>query len=164
MKISIPRAVITRWNSQFLTFESILAIPTLELNEILIELKHSNLCLNVRDLAIFNEFVVLLSLVAEVTTTTQRDNSPSISLVAASILTIYFDLKNEKKINIQHTVTIFYSLISSLLSRFDGLLEQSEIDINETDIEFKKKHQFYNLYKDPVFLFTSYLDGMFKVN
>ncbi|CAF4059680.1 unnamed protein product [Rotaria sordida] len=163
MKISIPRAVITRWNSQFLTVESILAIPTLELNEILIELKHSNLCLNVRDLAVLNEFVALLSLLAEVTTTTQRDNSPSISLVAPSILAIYFDLKNEKN-NIQHTTTLCNALISSLLSRFGGLLEQLEIDVNETGIEFKKKNQFYDLYKDPVFLFTPFLDGMFKLN
>ncbi|CAF1126829.1 unnamed protein product [Rotaria sordida] len=163
MKISIPRAVITRWNSQFLTVESILAIPTLELNEILIELKHSNLCLNVRDLAVLNEFVALLSLLAEVTTTTQRDNSPSISLVAPSILAIYFDLKNENN-NIQHTTTLCNALISSLLSRFGGLLEQLEIDVNETGIEFKKKNQFYDLYKDPVFLFTPFLDGMFKLN
>ena len=96
MKISIPRAVVICWNSQFLTVESVLAIPTLELNEILIELKHSNLCLNVRDLGVLNEFVALLSLLAEVTTTTQRDNSPSISLVAPNIPAIYFDLKNEK--------------------------------------------------------------------
>ncbi|CAF4986110.1 unnamed protein product, partial [Rotaria sp. Silwood1] len=82
MKISIPCAVITRWNSQLLTTESVLTIPTLELNKILIELKHSNLCLNVRDFAALNEFLALLSLLAEVTTTTQRDNSPSISLVA----------------------------------------------------------------------------------
>ncbi|CAF1054372.1 unnamed protein product [Rotaria sordida] len=150
-------------NSQFLTVESILAIPTLELNEILIELKHSHLCLNVRDLAVLNELVALLSLLAEVTTTTQRDNSPSISLVAPSILAIYFDLKNEKN-NIQHTTTLCNALISSLLSRFGGLLEQLEIDVNETGIEFKKKNQFYDLYKDPVFLFTPFLDGMFKLN
>ncbi|CAF1511676.1 unnamed protein product [Rotaria sordida] len=150
-------------NSQFLTVESILAIPTLELNEILIELKHSHLCLNVRDLAVLNELVALLSLLAEVTTTTQRDNSPSISLVAPSILAIYFDLKNEKN-NIQHTTTLCNALISSLLSRFGGLLEQLEIDVNETGIEFKKKNQFYDLYKDPVFLFTLFLDGMFKLN
>ena len=163
MKISIPRAVVTRWNSQFLTVESVLAIPTLELNEILIELKHSDLCLSVRDLGVLNEFVALLSLLAEVTTTTQRDNSPSISLIAPSILAIYFDLKNEKN-NFQHTTMLCNGLISSLLSRFGGLLEQLEIDLNETGIEFKKKNQFYDMYKDPVFLFTPFLDGMFKLS
>ena len=39
-----------------------------------------------------------------------------------------------------------------------------EIDLNEAGIEFKKKNQFYDLYKDPIFLFTPFLDGMFKLN
>jgi hypothetical protein len=43
MKISIPRAVVTRWNSQFLLVERILSIPSFELNEILIQLKNKNL-------------------------------------------------------------------------------------------------------------------------
>ncbi|CAF2100505.1 unnamed protein product [Rotaria magnacalcarata] len=163
MNLSIPRAVITRWNSQFLTVERILAIPYIELNEILIELKHANLCLNTRDLVMLNEFVALLSLLAEVTITSQRENAPSISLVAPSILAIYFDLKNEKN-NIQHTTALCDALISSLLSRFGGLLEQLEIDIRETGIEFEIKKQFYDLYRDPVFLFTPFLDGMFKLN
>jgi hypothetical protein len=33
MKISIPRAVVTRWNFQFLLVERILSIPSFELNE-----------------------------------------------------------------------------------------------------------------------------------
>jgi hypothetical protein len=140
-----------------------IAIPTIELNEILIELKYTNLCLNARDLVMLNEFVALLSLLAEVTITTQRQNSPSISFVAPSILAIYLDLKNEKN-NIQHTTPLCNALISSLLSRFGGLLEQLEIDVNETGIEFQKKKQFYDLYKDPVFLFTPFLDGMFKLD
>jgi hypothetical protein len=79
MEVSIPRAVVTRWNSQVLLVERILAIPSFELNEILIELKYKNLCLNSRDLIVLNEFIALLSLLSEVTTKTQQQNPPSIS-------------------------------------------------------------------------------------
>jgi hypothetical protein len=65
------------------------------------------LYLNSRDLAILNEFIVLLSLCAEVETTRQKQYSPSMSLVAPSISDIYFDLKNEKK-NIQHDDVMLY--------------------------------------------------------
>ena len=163
MKLSIPRAVITRWNSQFLLVERILAIPSIELNEVLIQLKYKNLCLNSRDYAVLNEFIALLSLLAEVTTKTQQENSPSISLVAPSILAIYFDLKNEKN-NVQYTTSLCDALLSSLLSRFGGLLETFEINLNETGVEFKINNKFYDLYKDPVFIFSPFLDGMFKLN
>ena len=163
MKVSIPRAVITRWNSQFSLVEHILAIPSIELNEILNELKYKNLCLNSRDLIILKEFVAVLSLFAEVTTRTQQENSPSISLVAPSILAIYFDLKNEKK-TVKYTTSLCDALLSSLLSRFGGLLESFEIDLKETGVEFKINKKFYGLYKDPVFLFSPFLDGMFKLS
>ena len=52
MKVSIPHAVVTRWNSQFLMVERILAIPSFELNEILIQVKYKNLCLNSRNLVV----------------------------------------------------------------------------------------------------------------
>jgi hypothetical protein len=42
IKVSISRAIITRWNSQFLMVERILAIPSVKLNEILIQLKYKN--------------------------------------------------------------------------------------------------------------------------
>jgi hypothetical protein len=163
MKVSIPRAVITRWNSQFLTVERILAIPTFKLNEILVQLKQKHLCLSTRDLDVLNEFISVLTLLAEVTTKTQQQNFPSISLIAPSILAIYFDLKNEKN-NVHYTTMLCNALLSSLLSRFGGLLEQLEINVNETGVDFIKSKHFYDLYKDPVFLFTPFLDGMFKLD
>ncbi|CAF3849642.1 unnamed protein product [Rotaria magnacalcarata] len=162
MKVSIPRAIIIRWNSQFLMVERILAIPTLTLNEILIQLKYKHLCFNSHDLDVLNEFICLLSLIAEVTTKIQQENSPSISLIAPSILAIYSDLKKEKN-NIHYTNVLCDALLSSLLSRFGGLLEQLQIDLNETGVDFKENKRFYNLYEDPVFLFTPFLDGMFKL-
>ena len=163
MKVSIPRAIVTRWNSQFLMVERILTIPTLTLNEILMQLKYKHLCFNSHDLDVLNELVCLLSLFAEVTTTTQQENSPSISLVAPSILAIFSDLRKEKN-NIRHTGKLCDALLSSLLSRFGGLLKQLEIDLNETGVDFEENKRFYDLYKDPVFVFTPFLDGMFKLD
>ena len=163
INVSIPRAIITRWNSQFLMVERILSIPTFTLNEILIQFKYKHLCFNSHDLDVLNEFISLLSLLAEVTTTTQQQNSPSISLVGPSILAIYSDLKSEKN-NIHYTTKLCDALLSSLLSRFGGLLEQLGINLNETGVVFKENKRFYDLFKDPVFLFTPFLDSMFKLD
>ncbi|CAF4583275.1 unnamed protein product [Rotaria sp. Silwood2] len=162
MKVSIPRAVITRWNSQFVVVERILTISSLELNEVLAELKYKHLCLKRRDLTMLHEFVTLLSLFAQATTVIQQQKSPSISFVAPSILAIYFDLLNEKK-NIQYTTALCDALLSPLLSRFGGLLEQMEIDLTECNVSFQMNKKFYDLYKNPVFLFSPFLDGMFKI-
>jgi hypothetical protein len=89
--------------------ERILTIPTLTLNEILIQSKYKHLCFNSHDLDVLNEFICLLS------------------------------------------------------SRFGGLLEQLEINLDETCVDFKENKRFYNLYKDPVFLFAPFLDGMFNL-
>ena len=161
MKVSIPRAVITRWNSQFMTVERILSIPSIELNNVLGQLKYGHLCLNSRDLTMLQEFVDLLSLFAQVTTATQCQNCPSISIVAPSILNIFFDLINEKN-NVQHTKSLCNALLSSLLSRFGGLLEEMEIKVTDYDIAFRANKKFYDLYKDPVFVLSPFLDGMFK--
>jgi hypothetical protein len=100
--------------------------------------------LNSHDLVVLNEFIALLSLLAEVTTTTQQQNSPSISLIAPSILALYFDLKSEKN-NVHYTTTLCDALLSSLLSRFGGLLEQLEINLNETGVDFKINKKFDDL-------------------
>ena len=162
MKVSISRAVVTRWNFQLVTVERILSISPMELNDVLVQLKYKHLCLNTRDLTMLQEFVSLFSLFAEATTVTQRQNSPSISFVAPSILAIYFDLMNERQ-NIRYTTTLCDSLLCSLLSRFGGLLEQMDINITELNIDFQINRKFYDLYKDPVFLFTPFLDRMFKL-
>ncbi|CAF0735235.1 unnamed protein product [Adineta steineri] len=162
LKVSIPRAVITRWNSQFMTVERILAIPTVELNDILGELKYKHLCLNTRDITMLQEFIDLFSLFAQATTATQSQNLPSISIVAPSILAIYLDLISEKN-NVQYTTSLCESLLSSLLSRFGGLLEQLEINFTDINISFKTNNKFYNLYKDPIFLLSPFFDGMFKI-
>ncbi|CAF1441196.1 unnamed protein product [Rotaria sordida] len=155
---SIPKPNKTRWNSQLHTVQKILEIQSTQLNSILTELKKKDLCLGPRDITMLNEFVSLLIFFEEATTITQAENSPSISLVAPSIVSIYYDLINEQH-NIIYTTTLCKALLSSLISRFGGLLESLNIDF---DIIVEKKST-YHLYGDPIFLVSAFLDGKFKL-
>ena len=56
------------------------------------------------------------------------------------------------------------ALLSLLLSGFGSLLENLEINLSEAGVGFKVNKKFYDLYKDPVFIFSPFLDGMFKLN
>ena len=94
--VSIPKATKTRWNSQLFALQKILEISLTELNSILTELKRKELCLGPRELAMLNELVLLLFLFGEATTVTQAEKAPSISLVGPSIISIYFNLINER--------------------------------------------------------------------
>lgn len=83
-----------------------------------------------------NEFVSLLVLFGEATTVTQAQNTPSISLVAPSIISIYYDLINEQN-SITYTSTLCKALLSSLIAHFGDLLEQLNIEFDTT---IKKKN------------------------
>ncbi|CAF4060073.1 unnamed protein product [Rotaria sp. Silwood2] len=112
---SIPKPNKTRWNSQLHAVQKILEIQSTQLNSILTELKKKDLCLGPRDITMLNEFVSLLIFFEEATTITQAENSPSISLVAPSIVSIYYDLINEQH-NIIYTTTLCKALLSSLIA------------------------------------------------
>ncbi len=155
---SIPRANKTRWNSQLHTVQKVLEIPSTQLNGILTELKRKELCLGTRDLAILNEFVSLLALLGEATTVTQAQNLPSISLVAPSIVSIYFDLIIEQD-NVIYTTPLCNALLSSLIGRFGGLLEELDIDFDTT--VKKKERMIYTVIQ--YFFVSSFLDGKFKL-
>ena len=111
-----------------------------------------------RNLAALNEFVSLLPLFGEATTLIQSQNSPSISLVAPSILSIYFDLVNEQT-DLIYTTPLCTALLSSLIDRFGDLLEELNVDLDGT----VKKKKTYDLYRDSIFLVSSFLDGKFKL-
>ncbi|CAF2895039.1 unnamed protein product [Rotaria sp. Silwood2] len=155
---SVPKANKTRWNSQLYTVQKVLEIPSTQLNSMLTELKRKDLYLGLRDLSMLNEFVSLLTLFGEATTATQAEHSPSISLVGPSIVSIYYDLINERN-NLTYTTTFCNALLSSLIARFGGLLKSLNI---EFDIPIQKKGT-YDLYEDPIFLVSSFLDGKFKL-
>ncbi|CAF3285043.1 unnamed protein product [Rotaria sp. Silwood2] len=161
IQVCIPNANKTRWNSQYEMVMTIISIQPSDLNEILIQTQHRELCLKSLDYQMLNEFVSLLTLFAEATTITQAQNTPSISIVAPSILAIYDDLLLERA-NVKHASSLCECLLESLLSRFGGMLEQMllVIDISEK----KKKKKFYDLFKDPVFLLAPFLDGRFRLN
>ena len=160
IKVCIPRANKTRWNSQYGMVVNVVGTQAADLNEILTETQHRDLCLKSSDYQILNEFVSLLALFAEATVTTQSESTPSISIVAPSILAIYDDLLLEQT-TVKHTSSLCETLLNSLTSRFGGLLEQMLIDVKISDK--KKNKRFYNLFKDPIFLIAPFLDGRFRL-
>ncbi|CAF3342402.1 unnamed protein product [Rotaria socialis] len=161
IQVCVPNANKTRWNSQYDMVVTVIGIQPSALNDILIQTQHRELCLKSLDYQMLNEFVSLLTLFAEATTTTQAQKTPSVSIVAPSILAIYQDLLLERA-NVKHASSLCECLLESLLSRFGGMLEQMllVIDISEK----KKKKNFYDLFKDPVFLVAPFLDGRFRLN
>ncbi|CAF1493204.1 unnamed protein product [Rotaria sordida] len=112
---SIPKANKTRWNSQFDTVDKVLRITSSESNEMLILIKRKDLCLLVKDYQILNEFLSLLILFAEATALTQSENTPSISFIAPTMLTIYHDLLYEQS-NVLYTSSLCNLLLTSLVS------------------------------------------------
>ena len=149
-KFSIPQAVITRWNSQYLTVSTILDIPNVFLNNLLVEQNKNELLLSTKDLTILREFVSVFALFSEATTRAQTEQCVSISLVAPSIIGIYYDLENELK-------SCKYA--NSLKERFGGLLINLEILV---DNHSSRKNTF-DLFSDEIFLISSFLDGQFRL-
>ncbi|CAF1575057.1 unnamed protein product [Didymodactylos carnosus] len=163
LSITIPTAVPTRWNSQYDCVCKILEIANdsrNNLNQMLTDINKTDLRLLPRDYAILNEFVSLFALFAEATIKTQADKSPSISLVAPSLLGIYLDLQHELQNNCNHTTSLCKTLLTSLKSRFGGLLEKLYINIDESIL----RRSTYHLYSDNIFLISPLLDAKFKLN
>lgn len=106
-----------------------------------------------------NEFSSLLTLLADATTMTQSEHVPSISIIAPTILVIYFDLLNEQS-NIVHTSSLCSALLNSLMSRFGGILEQLGIELDQS---IRKKNSF-DLYRDEIFIYAPFLDARFKLH
>ncbi|CAF5139532.1 unnamed protein product, partial [Rotaria magnacalcarata] len=157
-KFSIPDAIVTRWNSQFLTVSKVVDIPNTLLNDLLNEQKETELLLSTKDLAVLREFISIFTLFAEATTRTQAEQSISISLVGPSILAIYYDLENESRI-CKHTKPLCHALMTSLLARFGGFLLNLEIPVDD----HVKHRNTFNLFSDDIFLVASFLDGQFRL-
>ena len=158
--LSIPLAVKTRWNSQYHTICKVLEISHTLLNDLLRNVGRVDLVLTARDIIILQEFASIFALFAEATTRTQIEKSPSISLVAPSILSIYFDLEHEHS-NCKYLGSLCRTLLNSLRERFGGLLERCEVF--DDNIIKTKKRSTYDLYKDDVYLIAPFLDGRFKL-
>lgn len=153
---SIPIAVITRWNSQYQTVVKTIEIPSEKLNDCLRELKKESLILSQRDLAILNEFISVFALFAEVFTRAQADQTSSISLVAPSLLQIYFDLELEQT-TLKYGAGLCKTLLRSMEARFGGLLRQFGVIVD--GIENSRSTS--ALYTDPIFLMAPFLDARF---
>ena len=158
IKMSIPMAVSTRWNSQYVTVSKIVDIPNAMLIDILTEEKRTELVLSVKDIAILREFVSIFALFAEATTQTQTGSSVSVSLVAPSILGIYFDLESEAKV-CKYTGPLCAVLLRSMKQRFGGLLLNLELPVENN----LKRRNTFSLFSDGLFLIATFLDAQFKL-
>lgn len=137
-----------------------LEIPHTLINDLLRNVGRADLVMNVRDLTILQEFANIFALFAEATTRTQTDSSASISLVAPSIFSIYFDLEHEQS-NCKYLGSLCRALLNSLRERFGGLLERFEV-LDDSTIKMKKRST-YDSYKDDLYLIAPFLDGRFKL-
>ncbi|CAF2309235.1 unnamed protein product [Rotaria sp. Silwood2] len=154
-QISIPLPVKTRWNSQHHTICKVLDISHTLLNDLLRNVGRIDLVLTARDIIILKEFASIFALFVEVTTRTQIENSASISLVAPSILSIYFDLEREVR-NCKYLESLCLTLLISLHERFGRLLERCEI-FSDNNMKIKKRST------SDLYLIASFLDGRFKL-
>ncbi|CAF1239179.1 unnamed protein product [Didymodactylos carnosus] len=160
INVLIPSPNKTRWNSQYDTLCKIVSMPTERLNQILKDFGKPELCLSGKDISILNEFVDVLAFFSEATVQAQAENSPSIRLVAPSLLSIYFDLVKQKE-DCQHLSSPVEVLLISVKCRSGALLEVLSIPVEKS---VKKNKRFYELYKDNIFLISSFLDSKFEPN
>jgi hypothetical protein len=157
-KLSIPLAVIIRWNSQFITVSKILDIPNVFLNDLLTEQKKGKLVLSMKDLAILRQFISIFTLFVKATIRTQAEDCVSISLVAPSIMGIYFDIENESK-SCKYTSSLCNTLLKSLKERFSGFLLNLGIPVDD----HLKRRTIFHLFSDDIFLISAFLDGKFRL-
>ena len=120
--------------------------------------KKNELILSIKELNILREFISIFTLFAEATTKTQADQCLSISLVAPSILGIYFDLEHESKI-CKYSRSLCNMLMHSLKQRFGGLLLNLGIPIDDTI----KPRNTFSLFYDDIFLISTFLAGHFRL-
>ena len=156
-QVSIPRAVQTRWNSQFHTVKRVTQIPSFLLNAMLTDLKKNELIHNTRDRKVLEEFVSLFELFNEATKLTQGEQYATVSLVAPSILGLLHDLEHELESSTLTLTALCQSLLSSLKARFSGLLRHFEIDVPTNVYSMSER------YADPIFLITPLFDPRLKL-
>jgi hypothetical protein len=156
-QVSIPRAVKTRWNTQFHTVKKVMQIPCVVLNSILTDLKKNDLILSTRDRKVLEEFVSLFELFNEATKLTQGEQYATISIVAPCVLALLHDLEHELESSTLSLISLCQSLLASLKARFSGLLRHFEIDVPYGI------HSMSERYSDPIFLTTPLFDPRFKL-
>lgn len=129
------------------------------LNDLLRDVGRADLVLSTRDISLLQEFAGIFALFAEATTRTQAEKCPSISLVAPSVLAIYFDLLTEEQ-SCKFLASLCRGLLTSLRERFGGLLVRCGL-IDQIDV--LKNRSTSDLYQDDFYLIAPFLDGQFKL-
>ena len=119
----------------------------------MIDLKKNDLILTTRD----EEFVSLFELFNEATVLTQGESYGTIGLVAPPVLGILNDLQHEFSSSTLILVSLCKTLISSIKSRFSGLLRHFEIDVPFYS------HSTSERFADAIFLVSPLFDARFKL-
>ena len=154
---SIPRANRTRWNSQFQTVKKLLNIPSSTINSILTDLKKNDLILGSKDRKTLEEFVSLFELFNEATVMTQGESYATVTLVAPTVLGILFDLERELNSSTLTLLSLCKALISSIKSRFSGLLRHFEMEVPYNSFSMSER------FSDVIFLVAPLFDARFKL-
>ena len=119
-KLSIPKPVITRWNTHFTCFQRISKLDRDKLNNILIECGYSNLCLSVINTEKIIEFVDIMQGFNEASIKNQAQNKPNLSLVTTCVALLHKHL-NVYRSTVKHLKKLIDVLLNSLTQRFFGI-------------------------------------------
>ncbi|CAF5054580.1 unnamed protein product, partial [Rotaria sp. Silwood1] len=87
----------------------------------------------------------------------QGESYATISLIIPTVLGILFDLERELSSSTLILASLCKALISSIKSRFSGLLHHVEIDVSFDSYSMSKR------FSDVIFLIYPLLDGRFQL-
>jgi len=128
--VSISAAVSTRWNSTLRQIKSILALDASQLSNVLEAQGQKHLIFNARELSQLNELVEILDPFSEATNLTEGDKVVTISYALPCVLALINHL-HDMRHKVKFCSSICFALLSSLKSRFDGLLQRVQVPISQ---------------------------------
>lgn len=118
--LTIPKPVITRWNTHFRCVKRISELDRNKLNDVLTESDYASLCLSVTDFDKLNDFTKIMQGFNQASELSQGDHYPTI-LVAPTVVSLFIHLNI-----LDNTCTHFKALIkrfkTGLINRFAGII------------------------------------------
>jgi hypothetical protein len=118
--LTIPKPVITRWNTHFQCVKRVSQFDRNQLNDILSECDYDSLFLTVTDYEKINDFVKIMQRFNQASELSQGDQYPTISLVAPTVVSLYRHLVLNDS-TCTHFKSFIKKLSSSLVNRFAGI-------------------------------------------
>ena len=153
--ISIPNAVITRWNSTLRQLKSNLDMKML--SDLLKTEGHSNLQFSAREWCQLNELVELLDPFLEATSLTEGDQVVTIAFALPSVLALVKHLQDVKP-RLKHCIPLCNALLASLSKRFRGMPQRVQVPrVNRTDDVSQLP------YGSDIYLISTFFDPKFRL-